>query len=175
MLLPRLEEIEKRRRRLGLTQKQLAFGSQTSQSLIAKMEKGRLIPSYQIATRIFSYLDSAETQEEKTAKLVMHKPVITIDSNEKISKAISLLKRRAISQLPVVKGNQIVGAITAKEILDASKNGFVKDYMRDSFPTVNEDTPLSLVKSLIRHHDAVIVVKKGVPSGMITGEDLLSE
>ena len=56
-MLPKLEEISKRRRVLGLSQKQLARLAGVSQSLIAKVEAGKTEPSY---LRTKSILDTLE-------------------------------------------------------------------------------------------------------------------
>ena len=55
-MLPKLEEIGRRRRLLALSQKQLANLSGVSQSMIAKIESGRISPSYLKTKAIFDIL-----------------------------------------------------------------------------------------------------------------------
>ncbi|MCK4496763.1 MAG: helix-turn-helix domain-containing protein, partial [Candidatus Aenigmarchaeota archaeon] len=45
-MLPEIKSIKNRRKLLGLTQKDLAKQAGVSQSFIAKMESGRINPSY---------------------------------------------------------------------------------------------------------------------------------
>lgn len=56
-MLPSLDEIAKRRKLLGLTQKQLAKIAGVSQSFIAKIESGKIDPSYSKAKAIFDTLE----------------------------------------------------------------------------------------------------------------------
>ena len=59
-MLPKLEEISKRRRVLGLSQKQLARLAGVSQSLIAKVEAGKTEPSYLRTKSIFDTLEKLQ-------------------------------------------------------------------------------------------------------------------
>ena len=172
-MFPELQNIGKRRRALGLTQKQLAFTAQVSQSLIAKIENGSLVPSYDVARKIFAALDIQERKGEKVASDVMNKNVIVLKFSDVVSKVVDLVREKGISQFPVLEGNRIIGAVTSVSILGAPKDSTIKDYLVESFPTVTEKTPLSSIKSLLLHHSAVLVIKEGRPIGIITPADVL--
>jgi len=45
--------------------------------------------------------------------------------------------------------------------------------MEESFPTVSEDAPLSLLSNLLRYYPAALVQKKGKVLGIVTKADLL--
>ena len=49
----------------------------------------------------------------------------------------------------------------------------VGSIMMDSFPIVNEDTPVDVVTSLLSASDAVLVSRKGLIVGIITSSDVL--
>lgn len=172
-MFPDLKSIEKRRRALGVTQKHLAQAAHVSQSLVAKIERGRIIPSYDIACRIFNFLDSAERHDEKTAKDIMHRNVVVAHASDRISKVIALTKKHRISQLPVLDGHILVGSISTKVMIDAPKSGKVKDFLVESFPTVGTDMPAVAAKALLKHHSAVLVMKNSSIEGIITAEDFL--
>ena len=172
-MFPDLKSIERRRRTLAITQKQLAMATQVSQSLITKIERGVIIPNYEIACRIFAFLDAAERHEEKLAKDVMHKNVVVVHVSDTISKVISLTKKHRISQLPVLENHVLVGSISTKGLIDAPKSGKIKDYITDSFPTINLDMPVSAAKMLLKHHSAVLVMRNNSIEGIITAEDFL--
>ena len=172
-MLPSLKSIRSRRNGLGLTQHKLASLVGISQSLLTKIERGIVVPNYEIAGRIFEFLDRMEHRDEKLAVDLMHKGVITVDADYKISKVTSLVKKYAVSQFPVVGGGKIIGSLTTKSIMGAARNATVKDFTSDAFPTVNETTPRSSVIALLKHHPAVVVTKNGTAKGIITAEDLL--
>src|SRR3989344_2649643 len=98
-----LKEIQRRRRNLNLTQSKLAKLSGISQSALAKIESGRMNPSFEIAKRIFDTLEQLEHTEAVKAVDIMTKRLFTVDINDRVEEAISLLKRHNISQLPVLK------------------------------------------------------------------------
>ena len=52
-MFPKLNEISKKRKILGLTQSELAKLAGVSQSLIAKLESGKIEPSYTKVKTIF--------------------------------------------------------------------------------------------------------------------------
>ena len=45
--------------------------------------------------------------------------------------------------------------------------------MDDNFPSVNENTPMSSVTAMMSDCNAVLVLRKGKPVGIITKADLL--
>ena len=64
--------IKELRKRLGMTQHRLARLSGVSQSLIAKIESGRVDPAYSKAKSIISALQREQFSSEKKAKDIMH-------------------------------------------------------------------------------------------------------
>ncbi|MCS7105908.1 MAG: helix-turn-helix domain-containing protein, partial [Candidatus Aenigmarchaeota archaeon] len=90
-MLPEIEEIEKRRKNLGLTQKKLAAFCGLSQSLIAKIESKKVNPSYSSVKKIFDCLEALEKKSLITAEQLASTKVIWIKSKEKVSKAIKLM------------------------------------------------------------------------------------
>ena len=53
-------------------------------------------------------------------KYWMSKPVITLDENDSMDKAIKLLKQHKISMLPIMKKGSLVGIVTDRDIKRAS-------------------------------------------------------
>src|SRR3989338_9966187 len=121
-MLPELTEIKLRRMHLGLTQTQLAKLAHVSQSLIAKIESGNLVPGYENAKKLLNALDSAKRTDVKTAKDIMRKHVIDVKANEKIKDVIIIMRRHSISQLPVVDSGKVVWLISEKSIIEAGQD-----------------------------------------------------
>ena len=181
-MLPRLEEISKRRRILGLSQKQLARLADVSQSLIAKVEAGKTEPSYLKTKAIFDTLEKLQREKELRAKDLLQSRVVGIDEDEPVSKAAAVMSETGFSQLPVFNGKDVVGSIAEKTIMDRIVSGMdprdlskmpVGKVMTEAFPQIDERTPLSLVSALLQYHSAVLVTKRGKVTGIITKADLL--
>jgi len=173
MMFPVLSSIGIRRKRLDLTQNAFAKRVGISQSMLTKIERGKTIPSYKIAVEIFGKLDEIEHHGEKAAKEFMNSKVIGLEGTDTIEKAARLAKQHGISQFPVLSGGRIVGSTRTSDLIVLPKGAKVGWKMEPPFPTVHEDTPIIVVRSLLAHAPAVVVVRKGAIVGMITAEDLL--
>ncbi|MGD6810346.1 MAG: CBS domain-containing protein [Candidatus Bathyarchaeia archaeon] len=181
-MFPKLDEVAKRRRQLGIKQSDLAKMAGVSQSLIAKLEAGTIDPSYTKAKTIFTVLDKLEFKNKVQAEKLVHNDVVSVQRHEPISKVVNLMKEYGYSQIPVFEGKQPVGSITEKTMLrqilegkniqDISKLS-TGDIMEEAFPQINEDAPLTLITSLLQTYPAVLVSKKGNVIGIITKADLL--
>lgn len=180
MIEPR--DIANIRKQLGLTQLQLANIAHVSQSLIAKIESGKIDPSYCKAKALSDALERIQRKNSKKAKDIMAKHIISIESNDRVEDAARLMRQHSISQLPVFAGEKSVGSVSERTILrlleDAKDphmvfNKRVKDVMEDSFPVVSEDTPIELLYSFMDFFQAVLVSKREKVMGIITKADLL--
>ncbi len=181
-MFPPLEEIAKKRRALGLKQADLAKQAGVSQSLIAKLESGKIESSYSKVKTIFDVLDRLETKTKIQEEKVVPNEVIGIQKDEPVAKVVRLMKEHGYSQIPVFDGKQSVGSISEKTILRQILAGKdlaqisklpTEEIMEEAFPQVSEDAPLSLISSLLQTYPAVLVAKKGACVGIITKADLL--
>lgn len=181
-MLPKLDEIEKRRKSLGLSQKGLSKMVGVSQSMIAKIETGRINPSYIKTKAIFDLLESLEKKRETKVGEILQGKLVGIQKDEPISKATRIMDETGYSQLPVFDGPRPVGGVTEKTVLNQILTGKdpkelsrmpVESVMEDSFPTVNEDAPLTVISALLQYSQAVLVTAKGQIKGIVTKADLL--
>ena len=173
-----LEEIKKIRKKLGMTQTELANRAGVSQSLIAKIESGRIDPTYTKTKKIFAALSELEKKEEIKAEQIMTGRIISISPNEPIKEAISKMKKFQISQLPVIEGNKLIGLVSESTILDAllnPKSTRVRDIMQESPPIVSKTTSIQVVSNLLKHYPMVLVSEEGKLIGLITKSDLLGK
>lgn len=181
-MLPQLEEIAKKRKMLGLTQKQLAKLAGVSQSLIAKLESGKINPSYDKVKAIFDAIEKLETDMEIRVSEILHNKVVGIQKNEPVARAVKLMVEHGFSQLPVFDGDRVVGSVSEKTLM--RKLSSTKDLtqishlpveciMEESFPQVGKNAPIKLVSNLLDVYPAVLVSEKGNIVGIITKADLL--
>jgi len=55
--------------------------------------------------------------KKTVCKEIMSKPLVTIDPDEPILKAITMMKEKGIRRIVVVKGGKMVGIVTEKELI----------------------------------------------------------
>jgi predicted transcriptional regulator len=176
------EELKNLRKRFKLTQKELAQRAGVSQSLIARIENKTVDPRLSTVRRIFNAITSIQS-ERKKAKDVMHSPLVTIGAMDSIKNAISLMKKFAISQLPVLRENKIIGSIQESTLLDRLVNSkdsdrffsnSVYNIMEKAFPVVDPDADVNYVVNVLsRENSAVLVIDNKEIVGIITKIDLL--
>ena len=177
------DDLRRLRKRYGLTQKALAQKSGVSQSLISRIENKTVDPRLSTIRKIFEAIIYLQNKEG-TARDVMHGPVITINALESVQKAIDLMKNNAISQLPVLKDNKIIGSIRESTLINRfskSKNtetffsSSVYNIMDEPFITVEPNITVdAVVNLLLKGNPAIIVLEQKKIIGIITKIDVLS-
>ena len=182
MHLPSPKDIRRMRKRLGLTQTDLAQRANVSQSLIARIESGSVDPRLSTLKRILEALEeSTKEQRPITAEDVMCQTIVSIGPEDLLAHAAELMRENGVSQLPVIdKGNQI-GAILetsiVSEIIESPKalNKKVKEVMLEKLPSVDPKANVEEVYDLItKGKPAVLVEQEGNILGIITKIDLIS-
>lgn len=177
----KLSEIKKLRKKLDLNQKELALRAGVSQSLIAKIEAGKIDPTYTKAQQILSALEKLEEKEETKAKELMNKKIVFIKPEDKVKDIIKIMKQKGISQIPVIKDKVVCGLISEKTILDGLARGQniielqVEEIMDDCPPIISLETSQKIVLEILREHPIVLVAKKGEVKGLISKSDLFGK
>jgi predicted transcriptional regulator len=174
-----IKDIKHIRSQLGLTQSELADRSGVSQSLIAKLESGLIDPGYSSVKKIFETLDSIQSKNVCIAKDLMQKQMIVISSKSSVKEAVDKMRKNAISQLPVVDKDILLGLINESDLLDALLKdkpvSNISDIMKDAPPTVSETASLKVIVHLLKFYSIVVVVDKGKFKGVITKADVLNK
>ncbi len=173
-----LTDIKIIRKRLNMTQTDLAKRAGVSQSLIAKIESGKIDPTFTNAKKIFETLENLSHESRLKAYEVMNKKLIYATQKEKITKIIAVMKKHGISQLPVIEGNDLIGTISESNILDSLMEGkkeYVEEVMGDRPPSVSKETSIDVISSLLKHFSMVCVFDKHKLIGVITKSDVLEK
>jgi predicted transcriptional regulator len=180
-MIPRLEYIKQVRVRLGITQRKLATLTGISTSMINQIESGRCKPSYETARKIFEVLSSLEGRSSmKAGDICSHSP-ISVQKDERLHKAIDVMRVNSISQIPVFDSSQVVGILTedglAKVMLEKNekdlKNMHVSQVMEPPPPIVDISTPAKALVPLVRFAKCILVSEKGNVIGIVTTIDIL--
>jgi len=109
------------------------------------------------------------------------KDFVYVTENDALDKAFHLMKERDISQLPVMAGDEMVGALTENNVLsymlesqDSNGAAIVKDIMGEPFPVVKDDLSLSQLRNFISRKVPAVVSRD--PAGVyqiVTQYDLI--
>ena len=177
-MAPELEEIKHIRKKLDLTQSDLAKLAGVSQSLIAKVEAGIMDPTYTNAKKIFSALEELGKKKQVSAQEIMNARIISVSPSDKVHDVVKKMKRHGISQLPVIDEGKAVGLISETLLLDAvmkKKDCRIEEVMGDAPPTIGLDSSLEIIGSLLHHYPMVLIGEKGRIKGVITKADLIAK
>jgi cystathionine beta-synthase len=92
---------------------------------------------------------------------------VTIDTNDPLSKVVSLFREKDISQAPVIENGVVVGAVSERKVLDAliknprSLFNPVRQYMGPAFPHVQIHDTTAKLSSLINRENPAVLVEDG--------------
>ncbi|NHW24213.1 MAG: CBS domain-containing protein [Archaeoglobales archaeon] len=169
-------EIRTRRKKLGITQKELAELVGVSQSLIAKLESGRLDPKLSLLKKVFSVLEELE-RKNYWARNIMNSPVIAANPSDTVRKVAKIMIEKGISQLPVIEDEKIVGSVTERGIFKAFFDGrgdlLVRDILEPPLPTVKPNESIFELSRLLLEAPAVLVVEGKKLLGIVTKHDIM--
>ena len=180
-IFPDVKSIYKRRKALKWSQHFLAGKADITQSMINKIENGKISPSYDIVKRIFDELTKGEHTTDTQARDLMNRQPVGVQMDESIDSAVKLMSSRNFSQLLVYKGEHVVGSISEGRMVEAIADGSVKDLKNSRvadiieglFPQIDEETPASIIASILTRSSAVLLTKGNKVTGIMTKADLL--
>ncbi len=168
------------RKKLGITQEELAHRAGVSQAYIAKLESGQADPKLSTFQKILSCMESMEDGVKRAAD-AMVSPIISVDANDSVENAIGLMTRNDVSQIPVTRRGRVVGSLIEKSLIKRIDLGKMEKYrtvkvfelMDDPLPTISKNESLESVFSLLKENNAVVVEELGRPVGIISRSDIL--
>ena len=169
--------LKKIRKQLNLTQHKFAKESQVSQSMIAKIESGKLDPTYSYVKKIEKAIENLTKHHEKEAKDIMHKNIISIAKNEKILNILPLFSKHNISQIPIIENKRLIGLISESSLinnLDKNlQNKKAEDIMEESPPIITKNTKIQAILALLKFYPILIIQDSGKLVGIITKADII--
>jgi predicted transcriptional regulator len=181
-LLPDLKEIKELRKRLDISQEILGKIINANQSTISRIESGKADPSYSKVKKIFEFLEHERMIREKTKRKavdIMSKNPITISPKSTIKKAVELMHKYNISQLPIIIDDRNLGSITSKKIQKVITDNYELinaevDLIKElPFPEIEKDWDIKDISNLLSNYPAVLVKEHEQYIGIIADADLL--
>jgi predicted transcriptional regulator len=107
----------------------------------------------------------------------MTRGVISARPNDSVLKVSEVMVRHAISQMPIINGNKVVGTITEESIIRKLGSNIseekVGNVMDPPLPMVSEETSISAILPLLERRQGVLVVRGKKVVGIITRSDVL--
>jgi len=108
-------------------------------------------------------------------------PMITVTEDQTVKVALDLLRTYGISQLPVIRGNEVVGSVNdvavMQQVFDHADivHKPVGEVMGRAFPMLEYDTEVERAYKLLTMANSAIVVTDGdKPVGVVTRQDIIS-
>ncbi|OLS21701.1 MAG: hypothetical protein HeimC2_32590 [Candidatus Heimdallarchaeota archaeon LC_2] len=132
--------------------------------------------------KIFDLLLEEDIKIDLEVSEIMTTKIIKVSPNSSLGNAMDIMKEQSISQLPVIKGNFIVGTINESlvlELLDryynltSLRDESVENIMTDILPIVPKSAKIKEITPLLKHFGAIMVLFQGKLSGIVTKADLL--
>ncbi len=132
---------------------------------------------------ILTRSDLVDNPDEEQIALMMTRDPITAKPEDNVSDVARKLIENQIRRIPVVEGEDLVGIITAFDLVaDAIANMDietpVKDIMLKSIPTTWDKTPLKTAFEIMKFFNLKVVLavdNDGQLSGVLTETDFLNE
>ncbi len=115
------------------------------------------------------------------AKDLMTATLVSVDPDDTVESAISLMLAHSVSTLPVIDGsNRLLGIVSEFDLLDLAfgdekRNRSVFAYMTRQLHTVNEDEPVGTVAETFRLFgvQSLPVMREGRLVGIVSRVDVL--
>ena len=175
-MLPSLKTIKVERKKMNMTQKQLASMTGVSTSMINQIESGRCKPSYDTAKKIFECLAKAEGQASThTAGDICSEKIVRLAPNYTINDAGKKMEEKKIDQIPIFDGDKLKGLITINIVAEYTerKDTKIKNVMEPKPTVLDSETPANALSQLTRISGCVLVEKNDKIIGIITATDIL--
>ena len=183
--VPELQEIKKRREKLGFNQKEFAKLCDIPPSLLNMIEKGNASPSYQNLVNIFNTLEQ-ETEKRidkliTAGKICIKNPTV-VKKHDLVEDVIKKMKSRDFSQIPVVDSTGCVGLVTEHSILkflkengnEALSNARAKDVMEIAPPIIDWNQKITpRILDLLYDAKCILVSNQGQIRGIIAKIDVI--
>jgi cystathionine beta-synthase len=107
--------------------------------------------------------------------------LISVSSKDKLIRAITLMQKFNISQLPVIDGIEVVGSLNESSLMQLLHNGIEFEHqdigtiMGKPLPLLDEKTDISeAYRVLLSAATGIVIKRKDTPVGLITRADLVT-
>ncbi len=181
MPIPSPEELRLLRIKAGLTQTELARRAGVSQSLIARIEGGKVNPRVSTLMRIYRALEEF-VSEQLSAEDIMSSPVVFVTPDTPLITVAEIMWRNGFSQVPVMTSDrrENLGTVFEDDIIRAflredkrARSLTAEDVMSDPLPIVSFNTKLRVIARMLSYQSPAVLVSKNLRVvGIISKSDI---
>lgn len=177
-MLPEYERLVKKirseRKRLGLSQRELAAKADISKSVVGKLERKENVPNYKNVKAIHKVIEKEREDEKRRAREYMNEKIISVKPADKLKDAAEIMNEHGFSQLPVREKGDYVGLIVSTQLIDVKdKEKKVSELDYRPLPSIPPRTPREDFSRLFDSNRAVLVKSENNVLGIITAADLI--
>jgi cystathionine beta-synthase len=108
-------------------------------------------------------------------------PLITLQENDMVKAALDLLRKYEISQIPVMRGHEVVGSVNDVGVMQSVFDSAdilhqpVSEVMGRAFPALEQSEEIERAyKLLTLANPAIVVTDENEPIGVVTRQDIIS-
>ncbi len=137
-------------------------------------------PSLEQATTALRFLREFVDRNETTAADLMRSPVVGVDREESLERAVTMMRERGLHQLPVLENGIPVRCLTMgtlQRLIDEGASDLgrrsVWDVAERALPQIRPSLRLPHVLAQLRTHPALLVVEGERVLGIISPSDVL--
>lgn len=150
--------------------------------MIAKIEAQSINPSYGRVKEVFDAMEQLERSIDMKVKEIATRRIVSVGPQDNVMKAARIMRESGFSQLPVIEKGRAIGSVSEKSVLGQIVEGRsvleistkpVQEVMEEAFPLVDEESNLAMLSALLRFSPAVLLIRKGKLTGIVTKADLL--
>ncbi|MEM0330592.1 MAG: CBS domain-containing protein [Archaeoglobaceae archaeon] len=143
--------------------------------------QGKVVGRDDTANTVIIDIEKIVALPKDTVVEHMSSPIISIESNAKVSEAAKLLAEKEIYCAPVKKDGKFVGILTldhiAKAVAQGKLDAKAEEVMRPKIVLVEKDTKIREAIRLMRDENVriLVVTDRGEPVGVITDQKILTK
>jgi len=108
-------------------------------------------------------------------------PIIAVSPKDTLDKAIALMNDHSISQLPVMRGNDVLGSLNEASLMRLLHDGAkfeeteISSVMGKPLPTLDWEVEISeAYRVLLSGTSGIVVKRQGTPAGLLTRADFVN-
>lgn len=171
-----MRAMRKKRKKLGVQQKELASRADVRPSHLNRMERGKSEAKYSTVHRVWEELKYMEDDDRETAEDLMSGEIAWVEADDTLLDTRETMLENNFSQMPVREEGVVVGSISETTMMQVrNADELVGEVLESRFPEAYLKTGRPVIEELLKDGNAAVLVKDNEEDyqGIITKADLI--